>query len=30
MKLKFRGLSAEPNEEDNWKYGYLIEDGRER
>lgn len=29
MKLKFRGLSAEPNEEDNWKYGYLIEDGRE-
>ena len=28
MKLKFRGLSAEPNEEDKWKDGYLIKDGK--
>lgn len=29
MIPKFRGLSVELNDEQNWKYGYLIEDGKE-
>ena len=29
MIPKFRGLSVESNNEESWKYGYLIEDGRE-
>lgn len=29
MIPKFRGLSVELNGEQNWKYGYLIEDGGE-
>lgn len=29
MIPKFRGLPVESNDEENWKYGYLIEDGRE-
>ena len=27
MSTKFRGLSAEVFVEEEWKYGYLIEDG---
>ena len=29
MIPKFRGLSVELDNKDKWKYGYLIEDGRE-
>lgn len=29
MIPKFRGLSVELNDEQNWKYGYLIEVGKE-
>lgn len=29
MIPKFRGISVEPNDEEKWKYGYLIEDGEE-
>lgn len=29
MIPKYRGISVEPNDEEKWKYGYLIEDGKE-
>lgn len=29
MIPKYRGISVEPNDEEKWKYGYLIEDEKE-
>lgn len=29
MIPRYRGLSVESNDKEKWKYGYLIEDGRE-